>query len=60
MKEKEFIEIIKTTLNSDYIGDDCAYLKDLGIVVTQDSLVQDVHFKTVLQSLISLAINLQW
>lgn len=46
MKEKEFIEIIKTTLNSDYIGDDCAYLKDLGIVVTQDSLVQDVHFKT--------------
>lgn len=46
MKEKEFIEIIKTTLNSDYIGDDCAYLKDLGIVVTQDSLVEDVHFKT--------------
>lgn len=46
MKEKEFIEIIKTTLNSDYIGDDCAYLKDLGIVVSQDSLVEDVHFST--------------
>ena len=44
MKEKEFIEIIKTTLNSEYIGDDCAYLKDLGIVVSQDSLVEDVHF----------------
>lgn len=44
MKEKEFISIIKTTLNSDYIGDDCAYLKDLGIVVTQDSLVEGVHF----------------
>ncbi len=46
MKEKEFISVIKNTLNSKYIGDDCAYLKDLGIVVTQDSLVEDVHFKT--------------
>lgn len=45
MKEKELIQIIKSTLNSKYIGDDCAYLKDLGIVITQDSLVQDVHFK---------------
>lgn len=45
MKEKEFIDIIKNTLNSSYIGDDCAYLKDLGIVVSQDSLVEDVHFK---------------
>lgn len=45
MKEKEFISIIKNTLKSDYIGDDCAYLKDLGIVVTQDSLVENVHFK---------------
>lgn len=46
MKEKEFITIIKNTLNSLYIGDDCAYLKDLGIVVTQDSLVEDIHFST--------------
>lgn len=46
MKEKEFITIIKSTLNSPYIGDDCAYLKDLGIVVTQDSLVEDIHFST--------------
>lgn len=45
MKEKEFIQIIKSTLNSEYIGDDCAYLKSLGIVITQDSLVEDVHFK---------------
>lgn len=44
MKEKEFINIIKNTLNSKLIGDDCAYLKNLGIVVTQDSLVEDVHF----------------
>ncbi len=46
MKEKEFISIIKNILNSPYIGDDCAYLKDLGIVVTQDSLVEDIHFST--------------
>lgn len=44
MKEKDFINIIKNNLKSDYIGDDCAYLKDLGIVITQDSLVEDVHF----------------
>lgn len=45
MNEKELIKIIKSTLNSEYIGDDCAYLPDLGIVVTQDSLVEEVHFK---------------
>lgn len=45
MNEKELINIIKSTLNSNHIGDDCAYLKDLGIVITQDSLVEDIHFK---------------
>ena len=44
MQENNLIEIIKNTLNSKYINDDCAYLEDLGIVVTQDSLVEDVHF----------------
>ncbi len=44
MKEKDFINIIKNTLDTDYIGDDCAFLKDLGIVVSQDSLVENVHF----------------
>ena len=45
MKEKDFIQTIKTILNSEYIGDDCACLKDFGIVVTQDSLVEDIHFR---------------
>ena len=44
MIEKELIEIIKNTINSEYIGDDCAYFKRLGIVVTQDNLVEDIHF----------------
>lgn len=45
MREKEFINIIKSVINSKYIGDDCAYLQDLGIVISQDNLVEDVHFK---------------
>lgn len=44
MKEKEFLNIIKNTINSDYIGDDCAYIKDHGIVVTQDNLAENIHF----------------
>lgn len=44
MKEKEFLSVIKNIIGDKYIGDDCAYLKDLGIVVTQDSLVEGVHF----------------
>ena len=44
MHENNLIEIIKNTLNSKYINDDCAYLEDLGVVVTQDSLVEDIHF----------------
>ena len=44
MNEKELINTIKSILNSEYIGDDCAYLKELGIVVSQDSLVEGVHF----------------
>lgn len=45
MKEQEFIKTIIHQIGSDYIGDDCAYLKELGIVITQDSLVEGVHFK---------------
>ena len=45
MKELSFIETIKNTLAcSSYLGDDCAYLEDLDIFVTHDTLVEDVHF----------------
>lgn len=45
MKELEFINIISKNLRSpEFLGDDCAYLKDLNIVISQDSLVEDVHF----------------
>jgi thiamine-monophosphate kinase len=44
MREEVFLDIIKNVVGDRYIGDDCAYLKDLGVVVSQDSLVEDVHF----------------
>ena len=45
MKELDFLEIITSQLSfSNYLGDDCAYLDDLDIYVTQDTLVEDVHF----------------
>ena len=44
MKEDILINTIKSVIGDKYIGDDCAYLKDLGIVVSQDSLVEGVHF----------------
>lgn len=45
MKEITFIDIIKNKLNdSSYIGDDCAFLSELNLFVTQDTLVEDVHF----------------
>ncbi|MCR5261545.1 MAG: thiamine-phosphate kinase [Candidatus Gastranaerophilales bacterium] len=45
MEELKFLEIIKSTLSdSHYIGDDCANLKEVGMFMTQDSLVEGVHF----------------
>ena len=45
MKELDFINIIKSQTNNEFLGDDCAYLKELGIVITQDNFVEGVHFK---------------
>lgn len=44
MKEERFLKIIKSITDNNYIGDDCAYLKELGIVISQDSLVENIHF----------------
>jgi len=45
MNEYDIYNTIKDNIGDKYIGDDCAYLRDLGIVITQDSLVEDIHFK---------------
>lgn len=45
MKELEFLDIIKNSLScKSFIGDDCAFLDELDIFVTHDTLVEDVHF----------------
>ena len=45
MKEIIFLNTIRKVLsNTEYLGDDCANLKELGIAVTQDTLVENVHF----------------
>ncbi len=45
MRELDILNIIGNTLDdSSYLGDDCAYLNDLGLYVTHDTLVEDIHF----------------
>ena len=45
MKEHDFIKIINETLSDNsFLGDDCAYLNDLGIFVTHDTMVENIHF----------------
>ena len=45
-REETFLDIISKTLtNSNFLGDDCAYLKEYNLAVSTDTLVQDVHFK---------------
>jgi len=45
-KEKLFLKIISETLsNSSFLGDDCAYLKDYNLCISQDTLFENVHFK---------------
>ncbi len=47
MKEDVFINLIKDTLpeSREFIGDDTAFIEDKGLVLTQDTLIQDVHFR---------------
>lgn len=44
MNEIELLNTIKNRIGTEFVGDDCAYLKDLGIVITQDSLAENIHF----------------
>ena len=46
MNELNLLKLIKNNIqNNSYIGDDTAYLEELGIVVTTDTLIEDVHFR---------------
>ncbi len=43
-KEFEFLKTINNIFPSKYLGDDCAFLKEYNLVISQDNLVEDVHF----------------
>ena len=47
MKEDFFINLIKNALpeSVDYIGDDTAYISRKDLILTQDTLIEDVHFR---------------
>ncbi len=46
-KESLFLKIISKELeNNSYIGDDCAYLKELNLLISHDTLIEGVHFLT--------------
>ena len=45
MKELQFLNIINKTLtDTQFLGEDCAYLRDLNLYITQDTLCEGVHF----------------
>lgn len=44
-KEHLFLKIINETLSDNsFLGNDCAYLKDLNLLISHDTLVENVHF----------------
>lgn len=45
MKELDLIKVIESVIGKEYLGDDCAYLKDFELTITQDSLLEGIHFK---------------
>lgn len=46
-KEFEFLKTINETLDDNsFLGNDCAYLNEYNLAVSNDILIEDVHFKT--------------
>ncbi len=43
-KEFEFLNIINKIIPNSYLGNDCAYLDEYNLAISQDSLIEDVHF----------------
>lgn len=44
-KEDTFLKIINETVkDNSYLGDDCAYIKNLNLLISQDTLYEDIHF----------------
>lgn len=47
MKEDIFLSLIKEELpeSADYIRDDTAYISEKDLILTQDTLIEDIHFR---------------
>lgn len=46
-RENKLLQIINETVaDNSFLGQDCAYLKDFKLLISQDTLVENVHFKT--------------
>ncbi|MBR2069376.1 MAG: thiamine-phosphate kinase [Candidatus Gastranaerophilales bacterium] len=43
-KEFEFLEIINKIIPNEFLGNDCACLNEYNLAISQDSLIEDVHF----------------
>jgi thiamine-monophosphate kinase len=43
-REFEFLKIIADTTHCEFLGNDCAYLDEYNLAISQDTLVEDVHF----------------
>lgn len=58
MNELDIIKTIQKTLSdSSMIGDDTAFIPEFGIILTQDTLVEDVHFRQSTISAYNLGIK---
>ena len=46
MHEFEILKLIKNKIpqSAVFLGDDCAFIEEYGLVFTTDTLIQDVHF----------------
>ena len=45
-RENNFLKIINETISDNsYLGDDCAYLKEFNLLISHDTLIEDIHFK---------------
>ncbi len=48
MKEEKFLNLIKESLpeSAGYLGNDTAYISEKDLILTQDTLIEDIHFRT--------------
>ncbi len=64
MKEKDIINLIKHKFpeSRDFIGDDCAYIENLNLLISTDSLIENIHFLSDIEPYYlgwkSLAVNI--